>query len=545
YIRGANDDAGLILLDGIPLNDPIGVSRSYDFLDNLSLDGVKQIEVLRGPQGALYGSSAQSGVVNIITQDGQGPLGGSFLAEGGSYGTFLEQASAQAGEANADFSLTASRFDTDGFPAADKAAGDTLNNPDSDTSGLLKVGLSPAKDVSADLVARYSQSHANLLQYAGPGGVDPNNFADQKQLALGGQTRLALGDWEQVLGLCFADDNRIYNDKFDAAYPSSSDRSGHYDGQMAKVSWQNNLRLAPEETLILGLEGYKEWGYVDDAAYFDAVKANAEMGSAFISSQTNLENRFFLNLGVRGDAHNQFGTHATFQAGAAYFVPGPETKLSANVGTGFEAPDLYQLYDPSYGNPGLKPETNSGFDFGLEQPLGPVRVGATFFHADYSNLFGDDPSTFQYINVSSARTQGLESFAVLEGVKNLALRLSYSYLDSRDLSTSANDLDAGLPLIRRPAHQGTLDADYDFGGLQVGGTLRYVGTRLDEDFNGFPAKVVTMPSYWLADLRAAVELDSRWKLLGRVENLFDQSYEQIFGYTTPRFSAYGGVKVSL
>ncbi|HET9869422.1 MAG TPA: TonB-dependent receptor plug domain-containing protein, partial [bacterium] len=86
YTRGGNDDATLVMLDGIPLNDPVGTSRSYNYLDQLSLDGIRQVEVVRGPQGALYGSAAMAGVVNLLTGDGQGPLGGSLRFEGGSYG---------------------------------------------------------------------------------------------------------------------------------------------------------------------------------------------------------------------------------------------------------------------------------------------------------------------------------------------------------------------------------------------------------------------------------------------------------------------------
>ncbi|MGH7739521.1 MAG: TonB-dependent receptor domain-containing protein, partial [bacterium] len=277
--------------------------------------------------------------------------------------------------------------------------------------------------------------------------------------------------------------------------------------------------------------------------YADYASANAEIGSVFAQSQTRLENRFFLNLGGRVDAHSQFGTHATFQAGAAYFVPGSETKLSANVGTGFEAPDLYQLYDPSYGNTELQPEANTGVDVGFEQPLGRIKVGATYFHDDYNNLFGSDPSTYQYINIARAMTQGIESFVEINGIKNLTWRVDYTYLDTKDLSTPSDDLDAGMALLRRPAHQGDMDASYNFGKLELGGTLSYVGARLDEDFNA--GTLLTLPAYILVNLRGSYQLDDQIKLFARVDNLFDQTYEDVYGYGTPGLSAYGGIKVSL
>jgi vitamin B12 transporter len=267
------------------------------------------------------------------------------------------------------------------------------------------------------------------------------------------------------------------------------------------------------------------------------------MGSAFVESQTKIDNRFFLNLGGRGDAHSQFGTHATYQAGAAYFIPGWETKLSANVGTGFVAPNIYQLYDINYGNPALSPETSGGFDFGIEQPLGWIKVGATFYHSDYTNLFGADPITYQYINIAKARTQGIESFVELTGIKNLELRVDYTYLDSEDLGNSPGDLDAGLALLRRPAHQGDLDASYNFGNFELGGTVSYVGTRLDENFD--TSSLLTMPAYVLVNLRGSFQLDKQINLFARLDNLFNQYYEEVYGYGTPGFSAYGGVKVSM
>ncbi|MGH7739902.1 MAG: TonB-dependent receptor, partial [bacterium] len=277
YTRGGNDDATLIMMDGIPLNNPIDASGSYDYLDQLSLDGVKQIEVVRGPQSALYGSAAMAGVVNIITQDGKGPLGGSALFERGSYGTFQERVSAQGGDTGANFLLAASRFDTSGFPTADKSFGNSLNSPDSNTSGLLKIGASPVSNLGTDLTLRYSQSHTNLVDGGGADGDDPNYFADQKQLALADQSKLTLGDWEQVLGISFVDDNRVYSDKYDPAYPDSADQKGNYDGQIAQLSWQNNLKVAPEETVVLGLQGYKEWGtvYYNSATYEYADYASA------------------------------------------------------------------------------------------------------------------------------------------------------------------------------------------------------------------------------------------------------------------------------
>ncbi len=149
---------------------------------------------------------------------------------------------------------------------------------------------------------------------------------------------------------------------------------------------------------------------------------NVQTGSGFAESQTSIDDRLFFNLGGRWEDSGQFGVHTTYQAGLAYFIPGLETKLKANYGTGFLAPSLYQLYDPTYGNPNLQPETSLGYDFGFEQPIGGkdfLQVGADYFDNDLTNLITYDPATFVAANIGQAWTYGVESFMEFKGIQNL------------------------------------------------------------------------------------------------------------------------------
>src|ERR1041384_1187797 len=130
YTRGSRTADTLVMMDGIPLNDPVSPARSYDYLDQLSVDGVGQIEVLRGPQSTLYGSNAMGGVVNLLTREGEGPLGASLLFEGGAYHTFRETASLGVGSEKGNLSLSLTHFDTAGYSTADKEMGNIQNNPD-------------------------------------------------------------------------------------------------------------------------------------------------------------------------------------------------------------------------------------------------------------------------------------------------------------------------------------------------------------------------------------------------------------------------------
>jgi vitamin B12 transporter len=547
FIRGANPEATLVMIDGIPVNDPSTTARSYDYLDQLFVDDVRQVEIVRGPQSVLYGSNAMTGVINILTPMGTGPLNGSAQFEGGSYGTFRETAQANGGDAAGHFSMTASRFDTAGYPSIDETAGGTVNNSDQNTTGSLTLGGKAADNLKGDLLIRYSQSRTNLDAFDPNTFLpvnDPDYFADQKQLQVGGRSTWTLGDWEQVYSLSFVDDARNYNatpDNFTTYFEHDG-----FDGQTGQFSWQNNLTLSPQETLVLGLQGQEEWSNSNDDNNFEvtpAVLSNARTGSLFAESRTNLEDRLFLTLGGRVDDHSQFGSHGTWQLGLAYFVPGTETKLKANYGTGFLAPTLFQLYDPSSGNSALQPETNQGFDVGFEQPLGDrfLTLGATYFLEDFSELIDFEPTgpiTGQYFNIGEARTQGVETFAQFKGISNLQVEANYTYLDAKDLQT-------GAALARRPANQGALEAFYQWGRLGLGSSLVYVGDRPDTNFNTFPTTPVVLSSYVLLNVLGSLQVDDHLKFFARVDNLLNQTYEEIFGYRTSGLSAYGGVKISM
>lgn len=553
YMRGGGDGDTLVLMDGIPLNDPLSTSRAYDYLDGLPLNGVQRIEVLRGAQSVLYGSNAMAGVVNIITGEGAGPAGGSVLFEGGSYGTWREQASAQGGDARGYYALAASYFNTAGFPSAEKAFGNSLNNPFSDFSSLLRLGAAPASNVREELLVSYNQSRLNLDDGAGSGSLpmpvmdDANNWSDQKQVLVGSRTHWTLGDWEQVLTLSLGDNDRYYSDSADPLYPYSADSASRFDGQTGQITWQNNWRVEPGKTLVFGLQGYREWG--DGSSLYSGIpspstQASQWAESAFLEVQASQDERLFLNGGARVDDYNTYGAHGTYQVGAAYFIPGLETKLKATYGTGFLAPSLYQLHaPPPTGNPGLQPETSAGYDFGLEQSLAgsALKVGATYFHNGFENLIlyvGSYP-TGRYQNSSSFQTRGVESFVDLKIAEVLTVRGSYTYTD---VQTSIPASQPNSPLLQKPAHRAQLDLDYQAGPLEAEVSTSYVAQRADFDFWSFSP--VTLGDYFRVNLRASYQVDSHVKVFARVDNLFNQFYEEIYGYGTPGLSGYVGTKVS-
>ena len=237
---------------------------------------------------------------------------------------------------------------------------------------------------------------------------------------------------------------------------------------------------------------------------------------------------------MRHDHYQNVGGTTTFRTTANLDLSETGTILRASWGEGFKAPTLYQLYDPYSGNTALVPETSRGWDAGIEQHfLGKlVSLQATWFHRVSDNEIDYDFATFTYGNILATRSQGLELSASVNPSSDIAINATYSIVDAINRSTD-------LPLVQRPKHVAHGDISWRATRLFTLSTeVNYTGARPDSSGN-------RLASYVVADLRAAYDVSEHVQLFGRIENLFDEKYEEIFGYGTPGIAGYGGIRVRI
>lgn len=258
----------------------------------------------------------------------------------------------------------------------------------------------------------------------------------------------------------------------------------------------------------------------------------------YLQEQISIGESLSLVVGGRLDDHDGFDDQFTYRIGTSIRMDGG-WKIRGTWATGFKAPTIYQLYNSSSGNPDLEAETSKGWDVGLDKDMHSLRgtLGVTWFGSSFEDLI--DFSGFTYFNVQKAKTAGVEAFAELRPAEALNVRISYTALDTEDVTT-------GEDLIRRPEEKVTLHADYRFserGHLSLTGI--YVGDRTDKDFSTRPAATVTLDSYMLVNLAGSLAISDRLKLTGRVENFLDEEYQEVFGYGTPGVSAYLGIKADM
>lgn len=549
FMRGASSEHTLVLLDGIELNDPSAPGGGYD-VANLPTDNIERIEILRGPQSTLYGSRAMGGVINIITKRGKGKPTGFLSALGGSFSTAAEKAGISGGSDRYNYSLGLSRFDTGGISAAAKKQGNSENDGYQNTSVNARLGITPTSNLSVDFIVNYLKTRADLDNNGGTGGDDPNYIQRSEQISFRSQADLALFEnrWEQRLRVSFNDLNRDVNNGTDAAHPSDLSRAS-YHGQSVTLDWQHTLHLHETTSLTFGIERKEENAKSD--YYSESVwgpysspwdEHSAHTTGYYLQDQVRLWDAWFTTMGVRLDDHSRFGSKATYRFTSAYTVKQTDTTVKGSYGTAFKAPSLYQLFEPTYGDLNLRPEKNTGWDLGVEQSLcgSTLTMGATYFHNDFGDLINFDSSLSKYRNIGRAMTQGVELTAALRPMDELTLRAGYTY-------TRTEDKETGLELLRRPRNKVSFDGDYRFlKNANVNLGMVYVGSRFDNVYDPatFASTRVKMGEYLVVNLAASYDISESIRIFGRVDNLFDRSYEEVTGYGTAGISAFGGIKVS-
>jgi vitamin B12 transporter len=562
FIRGADSKNTLVMLDGIILNDPSNANRAADLTD-INLDQVERIEVVRGAMSVMYGSNATAGVVNIITKKGSRDPEVTASVEGGSYGTWKTGAHASGATDKLTYAVSGSYLSRDGFSIADKDNPRIPQNGNTDEkdgydnltlSGNLGFEFNENFSVSSTL--RYVDSKVDLDDYEGgysgdnisstwvpdpvtgawvntlvsnpDGPTHKRSESEQIIGRIGINNRFADGRFESVLSWKF---NR--NDR--QAYDNDNLPWYDYKGDTDDFSWQGNIDF---DTHVLSL----------GAGYFNEAMESQSSGMPDTDTQTLsywLQDQLFVGeslvliAGARLDDHQSFGRKTTFRIAPAYEIFSTGTRLKASFGTGFRSPSLYELFS-DYGNPNLEPEKSRGWDLGVEQGFldDQLTLGVNYWEMDFENRIDYDMLISKYNQLEGdTETRGVEVSAAWTPVRDLFFNLNYTYTHTRDPE--------GNRLVRRPENQVGLTASYRFlEKWQVGMDARWVDERAAspyaKDKDGL--LVNTLDDYTVVNLSGSCDITDRFQIFARVDNLFDEYYEDAFSYATPGLSGYIGLK---
>ncbi len=550
-IRGTEGNHALVLIDGVKASDPY--YGEFDF-GTLIADDVAKVEVLRGQQSALYGSDAIGGVISYTTLSGREAPGVSTRLEYGSFNT-MDAAARFGGESGMlDYAVSGGVQDTDGYATARNGNRD-VGARNIALSGRFVWTVSDALRIKSVLRLNNTRAENNDQDYDSPYATGTYGFVIDsddyyKNRALVGMVRAELGAagdrWQQGFSVQGVDAKR---DGYSGGARASGDKGGRF-----KVTYDSTFHFGSDavaQVLTLGAD-YEDESFQNTAPigpYPGITAAQAEkhgIDNLGLVAQYNLTANERLGFGasLRADNNKRFDDAMTYRVQGSYLFDSG-TRLRSATGSGIKNPSPTEIfgYNPAtyVGNPDLKPEKSKGWEIGVDQQLldGKVLLGATYFDSELENEIDTDCSGYPICTPFNHTTLSKQKGVELTAEARIAQwRVVAAYTDLNAKQDSVEE-------VRRPNTIASLNLGWRAASEVYGAnlTLRYNGDMLDSNFTGRGASRVTLDSYTLVNLGLDWKFNDRTQVYGRIENLLDEDYEEVYTYATPGRAFYAGVRM--
>ena len=533
YLRGAKSEYTLILLDGVPLNDPSGISGGAYDLRLISLDQVERIEILKGSQSTLYGSDAIAGVINVITKKSGEKAVELFGTVGyGSYNTLKGSAGIRGGSKYIDYNLSYSGLTTDGISEA-KESGTTPFDKDGASQNAFQtsINIKPVASLSIQPFFRYTKFD---------GQYDGGAFADDllntyKATLINTGTQASYSLKKGAIHFQYAYDQT--DRSFDGTYGKSE-----YFGKFHHAELFANYNFGEHIQLLTGISK-------QDYKMLDKTASEADPSVVIISPYVSLFSKFgnfSAEIGGRYNHHTNFGENFTYSFNPSYRTKNG-VKLFFNSSTGFKAPSLYQLYGQYGANPQLKPERSFSNEIGTQwlSPNKKIELRAVAFTRSIKDVI-----VYVYpvnINLNKQDDHGLELESTYHVNAKFNVKAFYSFVDGNVKTLLSGKDTTYQNLFRRPKHMVGVNLGYQITAQSyVSVNSKLFGKRSDLyfDMETFTNQTVNLSAYTLLDFYAEYRLKNvKATVFADIKNILNVDYQEVYGYTTMGLNINAGISV--
>lgn len=528
-IRGERGYRTKVFIDGIDVTDTSTPQAGPNFANVVSA-GVQRIEILRGPQGMMYGADA-GGVVSISTLQAEPGLQGGANGEFGRYGTTQYAGHLSGGNELGDFSVIAAKFETDGF---NSLTTDTVLRDDDgyeNTTFHGRVGWNITDTLRAEAVGRQVE-----------GDDEYDNCSDVITFA---RTDNCTGDYDQDAwrgalvhqGEVFGNTLSYGENTSKRKFYSDGQRSYATQGELQKIEYLGSYKPAEQLALVYGVDLQNE--SIDDGS----LDTDRDQQGYYLEYQGNFSDSLYLTGGARYDDNDDFGSQTTYRVSAAYlldFAAG-ELKFKATYGTGFRAPSLSEIayndgpfaYPPA-SETDLDAEESEGYDLGV----GYYADNGWYIDAVYFDQQIDDEIYFDLVGFSGylqgsgeSTSKGVELTSEVPIAGTLLFSGNYTYNDTEDAD--------GEQRLRAPEHMANLGIKFSPWDARL---VVNLNLRLARDF---PAELGgDIDDYEVLDLSVSYQVFDAMEIYGRIENLTDENYQEVPTYNTAGAAGYAGLRFS-
>lgn len=572
FMRGGESDHVMVLVDGVPANDPGG---AIDF-SNIATADIERIEVVRGPVSVLYGSDAATGVIQIFTKRRTGrPRLEASLSRGvsrrvgtGAEGSFTSDrvsAGVSGGSAPVDYGLTASYSGSDGAYA--------FNNAYSNRAFSGRLGVRRSGRTEAVFTGRYTEGVFHFPTDGAGRLIDRNQNRTSESTSFGLVLGHAVSDAvEAKIEMTSRTGDYLLDDGPDGVADTTGAYALRVSDRLVRrgADLRLNIRPAGRSTVTVGA-AFERQSAVNETASessfgpFESTSDNGRSNrSAYVQIVTPARPDLTLTAGGRLDANSRFGTFRTYRIGLNW-RPAADLAVRAATGTGFKEPTFFENYAEGFvrGDPSLEPEQTRNLELGVERVLLEQRltVSATAFSQRFRNLIQftstpPSPAGPNYFNVGRAMASGLELELRFAAAAGLSGSLSWDYLRTEVVDGGFGtdpSFTEGSPLLRRPRHRLSVAAGYATPRWHLHATINRVGSRADLDFSDpddFDGRRTTLPAYATVDLAAGYTLyraGGRGSLdvVVRADNLLDERYEEVHDFPALRRAIHVGLRAHI